>query len=176
MFERNKIDNTRHQQAIAVELTLGDGRASKGKLAVPMSKTLFDALNGDNSFIEFEPFDGEREFIAKSAVRSVRLINVPDHRPLGAFTDQAGFDPYLVLGLSRGASTDDLRRAYHRLSMTYHPDRYATAELPDEVKTYLEAMARRINTAYSVLQGEQAVAKRYAAQKSAPIYDSRRPA
>lgn len=176
MFERNKVDNTRQQQAIAIELTLSDGRSIAGKLAVPMSKSLFEALNGDNSFIEFEPYDGEREYIAKSAVRSVRLINVPDHRPLGTYVDQAGFDPYVVLGLHRGAGADELRKAYHRLSMAYHPDRYATAELPDEVKTYLEAMARRINTAYAVLQDAHATSKRFAELRTAPIYETRRPA
>lgn len=32
-------------------------------------------------------------------------------------------DPYTVLGLSRGASAEDVKRAYRKLSLQHHPDR-----------------------------------------------------
>ena len=34
----------------------------------------------------------------------------------------ANFDPYLILGISASASTDDVHRAYRRLAATMHPD------------------------------------------------------
>ena len=39
---------------------------------------------------------------------------------------------------------DEIRQAYFAQAKVYHPDRYATAELPTEVIEYLFAMARRI--------------------------------
>src|SRR5258705_8902485 len=39
-------------------------------------------------------------------------------------------DPYRVLGLARGASADDIRRAYRRLVKANHPDSAGPAALP----------------------------------------------
>ena len=45
-----------------------------------------------------------------------------------------------------------MRRAYLDLAKMYHPDRYATVDLPPEVDSYLSAMARRINAAHDAIQ------------------------
>jgi curved DNA-binding protein CbpA len=54
--------------------------------------------------------------------------------------------------LAAGASREEARQAYFRLAKDYHPDRYATVELPKEVRDYLAAMARRINAAHAALE------------------------
>ncbi len=51
-----------------------------------------------------------------------------------------------------GASRDEVRQAYLRLAKAYHPDRYASVELPEEVRDYLSAMARRVNAAHAALE------------------------
>ena len=177
MFERNKVDTTTQQHAIAVEVTLSDQRILNGNLSIPMSKSLADLLNGATCFVEFEPFGGEPQLIAKNCLHAIRKIDIPAQRTLRA--SPAGgdrFDPHEVLGLPKGAAADELRTAFHNLSLTYHPDRYAAAELPAEVREYLQSMARRINTAYAMLQEEQARSKRISAMRTEAVYQSRRPA
>ena len=82
--------------------------------------------------------------------------------------DIDGFDPHAILGVSAGASREEVRSAYVRLAKIYHPDRYAAAELPPEAIEYLLAMARRINAAHAALNVEQ---KKQAARLE-PIFTS----
>lgn len=169
MFERNRIDNVQEVAGVSAEITLDDGRTLTGRFAVPMSRTVFDILNGPGSFIEFEPFDGPRQMLAKSILRSVRLTSPPKLPDLARrLRDIDGFDPFVVLGVKSGASRDDIRAAYHSQAKCYHPDRYANAELPEEVRDYLSGMARRINAAYAALDAMPA-AKR-PAERPEPVY------
>ena len=172
MFERNRVDNVPEPSAVPVELTLVDGEGEKGKLLVPAGKLAAEVLNGAAMFVEFEPYGGERRFIAKAQLASVRLVGVPRTQTLGRRSAQDGFDPYDILGVSPGTSWDEVRQAYVRLSKAYHPDRYSTAVLPDDVKDYLETMARRINAAYTALEAPQKVIRRAAAARSEPIFTS----
>ncbi|MCM8625044.1 DnaJ C-terminal domain-containing protein [Accumulibacter sp.] len=49
-------------------------------------------------------------------------------------------DPFVVLGVSRGASPEEVKRAYRRLAMFWHPDRNPSAAAESEFK--------RIHAAY----------------------------
>lgn len=169
MFERNTIDNGGSAVAVAVDIDLTDGRALSGKLIVTRAKDVHAVLNGSDPFLVFEPFGGTRQYIAKSMLAGLR-IHRTENAPLlqSDVPDTNNFDPHLILGVKRTAVKEDIRQAFLRRSMAYHPDRYANAELPDEVITYLEAMARRINAAYEALGGTQTAAQREA---SRPIYE-----
>lgn len=54
-------------------------------------------------------------------------------------------DPLKVLGLSPGASEDDIKKAYKKLALEYHPDRH-----PDDKKA--EEKFKEINVAYDTLK------------------------
>jgi hypothetical protein len=172
MFERNKIDNS-EQGTVSVEITLVDGSDLTGKVFMAAGRQFHEFLNGANAFVEFETFEGEKAFLAKSQLRKarpiapVRAVNLAQR-----VRDLDGFDPYSILGLERGVAWDEIRSQFHKLAKVYHPDRYATAELPEEVKTYLSAMARRINAAYAALEAAHAQKRQYAKLKQAPIYTS----
>lgn len=173
MFERNRVDNSRDTKAAAAQIELTDGRRVGGKFFIARSKTLVDVLNGPEQFIEFEPYNGSAEVIAKSAIRSLRTITAPSGREPGTILKHSDdFDPYAILGLEKGASRSDIRTAFHQHSKAYHPDRYSNSELPVEVASYLEAMARRINAAYEVLSDETAKAEAHAARRTEPVYTS----
>ncbi len=172
MFERNRVDNV-DQGYVSVELVLNGGQILVGKAVIAAGRTIIDFLNNTAAFVEFEPYDGDKTFLAKSNIRSVRVLQVPKGTNLaGRLRDLDGFDPWQILNLQRGTTWEETRIAYHRLAKIYHPDRYATAELPEEVKTYLSGMARRVNAAYSALEAAQAQKRQYAGAKQEPIYTS----
>jgi len=150
MFERNRVDNSQEQMGVAVEIVLGDGEVAKGKFLIPRSRSVAEVLNGPAAFIEFEYHGGERTLIAKASLRAVKLVNVG--RVAGLPKRFDAFDPHAILGVAPGASQDEVRKAYFARSKMYHPDRYASAELPAEVAEYLASMARTLNSAYAALE------------------------
>jgi hypothetical protein len=154
MFDRGSRESS--QGPVTVQITLEGGEEMQGRLVLPPGRALSDVLNSAAPFLEFEPGDGERMFIAKSALQSVKPLNVPARPDLWAGSAEAGsFDPHVVLGLKPGATREEARDAYVRLAKTYHPDRYAAVELPREVREYLAAMVRRVNAAHQVLETAQ---------------------
>lgn len=56
-------------------------------------------------------------------------------------------DYYEILGLQKGASPDEIKKAYRKLALQYHPDRNKTKESEDKFK--------EINEAYEVLSDSQ---------------------
>jgi len=153
MFERNRIESSSEATAIPIEVGFLDGTVAKGRLIVPTGKGVADVLNAAGGFIEFEPYGGERGFLAKAQLARVKPIGVPRAANLAArISDADGFDPYRILGVTAAAGREERRQAYVALAKIYHPDRYASAELPKEVAEYLATMVRRINAANAALE------------------------
>lgn len=61
-------------------------------------------------------------------------------------------DPYEVLGISRGASEEEIKKAYRELAKKYHPDNYVNSPLTDLAAEKM----KEINEAYdTVMKGGQ---------------------
>ena len=60
-------------------------------------------------------------------------------------------DPYQVLGISRSASSDDIKKAYRNLSRKYHPD----ANINNPNKTQAEERFKEIQQAYKQIMDEK---------------------
>jgi DnaJ like chaperone protein len=86
-------------------------------------------------------------------------------RPKGGFTGNGSFraggrskegvgrnDPYDVLGIGRGASSDEIKGAYKRLANRYHPDK--VAHLGEEFQKLAEKRFKEIQEAYQELRGK----------------------
>ena len=61
-------------------------------------------------------------------------------------------DYYEVLGLSKGASSDEIKKAFRKMAMKYHPDKNPGDEEAEE-------KFKEINTAYSILSDPEKKAK-----------------
>ena len=59
-------------------------------------------------------------------------------------------DPYTVLGLTSTATDEEVKKAYRRLAMKYHPDK--VANMGEEIKKNAEAQFREINEAYEQIK------------------------
>ncbi len=175
MFERNKVDTgVQHVASVPAEVEDANGTVLKGRFIFTAARAFADVLNGPSQFLEFEGYEGPRQFLSKSAIRSVRLVAVPQAGQLDARRrDSAAFDPHQVLGVAHAAPFDEIRQAYLRLSKTYHPDRYQSVELPAEVRDYLAAMAARINVAYAALERDVQIEKAKVSTRVEPVYTSR---
>ena len=60
-------------------------------------------------------------------------------------------DPYKVLGISPGASDDEVKEAYRRLARKYHPDNYVNNPLSDLAPEKM----KEINEAYDEIQRQR---------------------
>lgn len=60
-------------------------------------------------------------------------------------------DPYRVLGVTRDASTDEIKKAYRTLSRKYHPD----ANINNPNKDQAEEMFKQIQQAYKQIMDER---------------------
>ena len=62
-------------------------------------------------------------------------------------TDKSKY--YTILGLSKNASQDEIKKAYHKLAKEHHPDRFVNSS--DSEKKYHENKMKEINDAYENL-------------------------
>ena len=65
-------------------------------------------------------------------------------------------DPYLILGLTRDATIDEIRKCYRELVREYHPDRHIAAGVPPEMIEIATARLQTVNEAYERIVKEKA--------------------
>ena len=58
-------------------------------------------------------------------------------------------DPYTILGLSSGASPEEIKRAYRKLANKYHPDK--VSHMGEEFRELAERRFKEIQSAYQEL-------------------------
>lgn len=91
--------------------------------------------------------DDDEEIAAREADESLERVREEVVRKLH-FSNSADF--YDVLGVTRHATTADIKAAYYHLAKKYHPDRYHQRDCGD-LRNKLEALFALITQAYDTL-------------------------
>ena len=65
-------------------------------------------------------------------------------------------DPYSILGVSKDASDDEIKKAYRDLVRKYHPDKYSGSDLAD----LAEEKMKEVNAAYEEIEAERSGKKK----------------
>ena len=102
----------------------------------------FDDFGPYGPFGPFGPFGPQQQ----SSQRRYEQYAPPPRPPPRAQEPS----PYTILGVSPGASADEVRRAYQNKVREYHPDR--TGNLPQELRELAERRTKEITSAYNQLK------------------------
>jgi preprotein translocase subunit Sec63 len=86
--------------------------------------------------------------LAIAVARVVRALLAPP-RPITPDEPPQRWDPWAVLGVSRGASRDEISRAYREQLKRYHPDR--VADLGPELQQVAHRKTVELQRAYAEL-------------------------
>ncbi|MGM9736218.1 MAG: DnaJ family molecular chaperone [Candidatus Cryptobacteroides sp.] len=68
----------------------------------------------------------------------------------GADVDRGCASAYEVLGVGQNASVDEIKTAYRKLAVRFHPDKYATQSV--EVQKEAEKKFQEVNEAYDKIK------------------------
>lgn len=118
---------------------------SVGRRWAPRAAALGAAGFDDVQFASDEDLFGGADFAGARASDAGASSRTEDFDPFPAAT---GKDQYAVLGVDRTASAAELKRAYHALLKTCHPDLF-----PGDAQ--MEARAKEVNEAYAILSDDQ---------------------
>ncbi len=98
--------------------------------------------------------DDEDEFLADVA----GLFGIPDAqfaRIRARFVPETRDDPYLLMGITRTASNEELHRRYRKLVIENHPDKAIARGVPPEFVRIATAKLAAINAAHDMIRKER---------------------
>ncbi len=135
---------------VEVQIELDDGTPLLGSLYVKQMQRVSDLLNDPREFLPFLRSDGLTIYLRKATITSVAEVKQEA-------SDEVS-DPYQILGVPAGVSTEDLKQAFHSLCGYYHPDRLQSLNLPDDFTEFASSRLVRIIDAYRRVMAQRQAA------------------
>jgi DnaJ like chaperone protein len=83
-------------------------------------------------------------------LQASRHMHQPSTKPASALNDA-----YKLLGLSKGATDDELKKAYRRLMNQHHPDKLVSKGLPQEMMELANQKTMEIKAAYELIRNSR---------------------
>lgn len=109
---------------------------------------LADLANADGNVCE-------QEKDVLQAIGAAISLNSSDIESILAMFSKARESAYTILEISPSATDDEVKKAYRRLAMKYHPDK--VAQLGPEVQKAAEAKFQKIQQAYESIKKERGI-------------------
>jgi DnaJ like chaperone protein len=123
----------------------GSGRENCGMLT--------DILDGLFHIAKADGVLHEREGTFLRRIAEIfRIDDVHYESILARHVNLGAGDPYLILGVTRGSSLDEIRRHYHRLVAENHPDKLIARGVPQEFIAIATTRIAAINGAFEVIE------------------------
>ena len=106
----------------------------------------------------------EEETVLKTIASQLRIssydyISIHERHTAGRRTASSSSgnikNPYSILGISDTATNEEVKKAYRRLAMKFHPDK--VENLGEEVKKNAEQQFREINEAYETIKNQRGI-------------------
>jgi hypothetical protein len=138
------------EKRIPVTVTMTDGRVLQGSVPCGPAGSLAIEINREGLFQAFKTSGGQVMFLAKANIAQVEEGDTVKEARIPTTPD--GRDPYKVLRIAKGASSDTVRQAYLALARQYHPDHYVGEHYPDEIRDYATLMFQQITAAHQALK------------------------
>ncbi len=110
---------------------------------------LFHIAKADNAF-----HPGEHGFLRQ--VAGIFGFSSAEFARIRARHVDVANDPWLILGVSRDAPEDEIKRRYRELVREYHPDRHIAAGVPEEMIEIATDRLQKVNEAYDRIMREKA--------------------
>jgi len=115
--------------------------AARAEVLEDVLDGLFHIAKADNAF-----HPGEHGFLRR--VAEIFGFSEADFARIRARHVDMPDDPFLILGLAPGASSDEVRKRYRDLVREHHPDRHIAAGVPEEMVELATQRLQKINEAY----------------------------
>jgi DnaJ like chaperone protein len=121
-------------------------------------RLLEDVIDGLFHIAKADGAVHEAEFAYVKAVATIFGFSDADFDRIAARHVRHAGDPYLVLGIDRGAADAELKRHYRRLVAENHPDREIARGLPPEAVKIATQRLAAINEAWDRVAAERGLA------------------
>ncbi|KAI9338394.1 hypothetical protein DFJ73DRAFT_628649 [Zopfochytrium polystomum] len=107
-------------------------------------------LRRADSQMKIEKFEeAVRDYTTVNGIKPDREVQSALRKAEAALKQSKRKDYYKILGVDRSAGENEIKKAYRKLALMYHPDKQAS--LPEEERLQCDGKFKEVSEAYSVL-------------------------